>query len=236
MDSVTCASFAGGCNVVPSQRQSSNCRMPFGMDGPPASSSQANPNQQGSRKMRDAPYECKKDRRTDASCLQCQHRKVECSGTRPTCDLCMERNHKCAWSGPIGQKALMQVRSACKQCHQRKAKCSGERPTCRSCRDRSQKCEWHVEEGVTRMEDLKRKLKLVIERTQTLNRLTDAMRSGSDDESSMLLARLRVGHSIEDIVKSIQVDSSPSSGEGRRPSMTERTISASGSINGKFAD
>lgn len=86
------------------------------------------------------------------------------------------------------------------------------------------------------MEDLKRKLKLVIERTQTLNRLTDAMRSGSDDESSMLLARLRVGHSIEDIVKSIQVDSSPSSGEGRRPSMTERTISASGSINGKFAD
>lgn len=86
------------------------------------------------------------------------------------------------------------------------------------------------------MEDLKRKLKLVIERTQALNRLTDAMRSGSDDESSMLLARLRVGHSIEDIVKSIQVDSSPSSGEDRRRSMTKRTISASGSINGKFAD
>lgn len=89
---------------------------------------------------------------------------------------------------------MLQVRSACKQCHHRKAKCSGERPACRSCRERHQTCEWNVEEGVTPMEDLKRKLKEATEQPQDLNRLIEAMRSGSDNESSMLLARLRVGH------------------------------------------
>lgn len=86
------------------------------------------------------------------------------------------------------------------------------------------------------MENLKRKLKKATEQTQNVNRLIDAMRSGSDDESSMVLARLRLGHSIEDIVKSIQVDYSSSSNEGRRLSMTGGTISAFNSFTGKVAD
>lgn len=210
--------------------------MSFGTNGRPASSSQPTPSQQDSCKMRDAPLERKNKRRTNATCLQCHHHEVECSGTRPACDLCKKRNHKCAWSRPIGQKVLMQVRVACKQCHQRKAKCSGERPTCRSCRDRYETCEWQVEEGVTRMEDLKRKLKEAIEQPKDLNRLIEAMRYGSDHESSMLLARLRIGHSIEDIVTSIKIDLSPSRVEDRRSSVTNGTISASTLFSGKLAN
>lgn len=164
------------------------------MDGQSGSSIGALPNQGSLSNSQDASQRGKKKRRVEAKCLQCQHRKIQCSGTPPTCDVCKERNLKCAWTGPIGQKALLQVRSACKQCHHRKAKCSGERPACRSCRERHQTCEWNVEEGVTPMEDLKRKLKEATEQPQDLNRLIEAMRSGSDNESSMLLARLRVGH------------------------------------------
>ncbi|KAL1590819.1 hypothetical protein WHR41_00402 [Cladosporium halotolerans] len=227
------ASFAGSNNVTPSQRQGSDPSASFGMDGRPESSSEAHSSRGDHSNPQDSSQGGKKKRRVETKCLQCQHRKVECSGTRPACDVCKERNLKCAWTGPIGQKALLQVRSACKQCHHRKAKCSGERPTCRSCRERHQTCEWNVEEGVTRMEDLKRKLKEATEQPQDLNRLIEAMRSGSDNESSMLLARLRVGHSIDDIVSSLPMDSTPSSGDERRPSTTDGTISAKSSFSGK---
>lgn len=84
------------------------------------------------------------------ACHACQQRKSKCSGSRPVCQFCSERNLECTWDGPTGQKAMLQVRSACLRCHKRKAKCSGERPVCRFCRDRNLECKWDVADGATR--------------------------------------------------------------------------------------
>lgn len=60
---------------------------------------------------------------------------------------------------------------------------------------------------MTRMADLKRKIQEAAERTQDPEMLLEAMRNGSDEDSTMLLAKLRTGHSVEDLARSIQDDS-----------------------------
>jgi hypothetical protein len=69
------------------------------------------------------------------------------------------------------------VKSACVQCRKRKTKCSGHRPSCRSCSDRDIGCSWNIEEGLTR-----------------------TMRRGTDQVSSMLLAKLRIGMALDDLL------------------------------------
>lgn len=98
------------------------------------------------------------------------------------------------------------VRSACVECRKRKTRCSGQRPTCRFCSDRNFVCSWDISDGMTRTADLNQKLQEATRKHEDLNTLVDALRSGTDTESTMLLARLRLGTSVEDLVKSLRND------------------------------
>jgi chromosome segregation ATPase len=126
------------------------------------------------------------------------------------------------------RKRAEPVKSACVQCQKRKTKCSGDRPICRFCSDRDLTCSWDIRDGMTRTADLKQRLQdatgscddltqqLLDEEnvSDTLRQqvaaltdqrddhetLVDSMRSGSDQFSTMLLARLRMGASLDDLV------------------------------------
>jgi hypothetical protein len=111
--------------------------------------------------------------------------------------------------GRIGKKAEP-VKSACIQCQKRKTKCSGQRPVCRFCSDHDLECSWDVADGLTRVADLKRKLLEAKWRSGDLGELVGAMRSGTDQTSSMVLAKLRLGDSLESLLSSIRLDESPS--------------------------
>jgi len=61
-------------------------------------------------------------------------------------------------------------------------------------------CSYEVADGMTRSEDLKLKVREATERGDRLDQLVDAMRQGSDQQSSELLARLRVGATLDDLL------------------------------------
>jgi hypothetical protein len=109
-----------------------------------------------------------------------------------------------------GRKKAEPVKSACVQCRRRKTKCSSHRPVCRFCSDRNLECSWDVSDGLTRTADLKRKLLEANGRVADLGELVDAMRSGTDQTSSMLLAKLRLGESLESLLSDIRNDEAPS--------------------------
>lgn len=111
--------------------------------------------------------------------------------------------------GPARKKAEP-VKSACAQCQKRKTKCSGQRPVCRFCSDRNLECSWDIGDGLTRTADLKRRLEAANLKGDELGELVGAMRLGSDQTSSMLLARLRLGDSMETLLSNIRIDESPS--------------------------
>jgi hypothetical protein len=124
------------------------------------------------------------------------------------------------------RKRAIPVKSACLSCQKRKTKCSGERPICRFCSTRGHTCKYDVTDGLTRTAQLKQELeqasndrdrltqelrdqKEVIDQMQlqieTSNKhgrwegFVDSMRSGTDKHSTMLLARLRTGASVQDL-------------------------------------
>jgi len=98
------------------------------------------------------------------------------------------------------------VKSACCQCQKRKTKCSGQCPVCRFCSDRKLECSWDVPDGLTKTADLKRKIQETTSRVESLELLVNAMRSGTDDVSTMLLASLRLGASVEGLVGFLQAN------------------------------
>lgn len=117
------------------------------------------------------------------------------------------------------------VKSACVQCQKRKTKCSGQRPVCRFCSDRNLECSWDIVDGLTRTADLKRKLQEANGRSEDLGELVDALRSRSDQTSSMLLARLRIGASLEQLLSNVRLDVSPPANSSlfhMEPQMIER--------------
>jgi hypothetical protein len=62
------------------------------------------------------------------------------------------------------------------------------------------KCSYEVADGMTRSEDLKLKVREATERGDRLDQLVGAMRHGTDQQSSELLARLRVGATVDDLL------------------------------------
>jgi hypothetical protein len=100
------------------------------------------------------------------------------------------------------------VKSACMQCQKRKTKCSGHRPSCRSCSDRGIGCSWDIDDGLTRTAGLKKQLREAVGRSEDLCALVDAMRRGTDEVSSMLLAKLRIGTSLDHLLAGIERESS----------------------------
>jgi hypothetical protein len=103
------------------------------------------------------------------------------------------------------------VKSACVQCQKRKTKCSGYRPSCRSCSVRGIECSYDIDDGLTRTAGLKKQLHEAIGRSEELCALVEAMRGGTDETSSMLLAKLRIGMSLDDLLTGIGGKSFPKS-------------------------
>ena len=99
-----------------------------------------------------------------------------------------------------GSNLSLHFRSACAECRRRKQQCTGDRPTCRFCADKGVECSYEVADGMTRSQDLKLKVREATERGDKLDQLVDAMRRGTDQQSSELLARLRVGATIDDLL------------------------------------
>jgi hypothetical protein len=120
------------------------------------------------------------------------------------------------------RKKAEPVKSACVQCQKRKTKCSGQRPVCRFCSDRNLECSWDIGDGLTRTADLKQKLQEANLKSEELSDLVSAMRTGTDQTSSMLLARLRLGCSMEELLSNIRLDES--SGESRQGSMDQQMM------------
>jgi hypothetical protein len=122
------------------------------------------------------------------------------------------------------RKKAEPVKSACVQCQKRKTKCSGQRPVCRFCSDRNLECSWDIGDGLTRTADLKRKLQEANVKSEELGDLVSAMRSGTDQTSSMLLARLRLGCSMEELLSNIRLDEASGSGEGSQVPVDQQII------------
>jgi hypothetical protein len=95
------------------------------------------------------------------------------------------------------------VKSACVQCQKRKTKCSGHRPSCRSCSVRGIECSYDIGDGLTRTAGLKKQLREAIGRSEELCALVETMHGGTDETSSMLLVKLRIGMSLDDLLTGI---------------------------------
>lgn len=108
-------------------------------------------------------------------------------------------------------KVPPQVKSACSECRKRKQRCSGERPTCKFCHHRELSCSYEVADGLTKSEDLKQKLRDANCRADNLARVVAAMQSGTIEMSTTLLAMLRLGASVEDLLCSAAREDNPHS-------------------------
>ncbi|KAK5105876.1 hypothetical protein LTR62_001935 [Meristemomyces frigidus] len=96
---------------------------------------------------------------------------------------------------------------SCYRCRLAKAKCTGERPACTLCTARGLLCEYEVtREGVSRIQELQRQLGQANQELELLRwdlavktDVIQRFQTGSEQEAIHILARLRVGHSLEEI-------------------------------------
>jgi hypothetical protein len=65
-------------------------------------------------------------------------------------------------------------------------------------------CEWDIPGGLTRNEDIRRKLKEAEKSCEEAHVLIRALRSESIETSTMLLAKLRLGVSLSDLAESVR--------------------------------
>lgn len=112
----------------------------------------------------------------------------------------------CELAIAITEDKKMPSKGRCLHCKKRRARCSGQPPACQSCRERGLTCSWDNGHGLTWQQDLVRSPPDQPQ-TDNLYTLVSAFRSRSDDEATMLLARLRLGASVGSLVKSIRTDS-----------------------------
>jgi hypothetical protein len=106
------------------------------------------------------------------------------------------------------------VRSACANCRKRKTKCSGTWPVCQYCFKSDSQCSWDTTDGLTWTADLKAKVEEAEVRVNDLHVLVEAMRFGTDESSTMLLAQLRIGVDVGELVQSIRSGSSMAASKG----------------------
>lgn len=67
-------------------------------------------------------------------------------------------------------------------------------------------CFWDVRNGLTRIQDLRANLTDVLRRVDDLELVIYAMKNGTDESPTMLLARLRLGVEIEALARIIRSD------------------------------
>lgn len=78
------------------------------------------------------------------------------------------------------------------------------------------KCSWDIEDGLTRSQSLKAKLANARRKLDDLEVLIHAMRDGTDEQSTMLLAKLRLGYDVETLAESIRSCSDAADTNGMR--------------------
>ncbi|CAN9426368.1 unnamed protein product, partial [Alternaria alternata] len=115
-------------------------------------------------------------------------------------------------------------------------KCNSARPTCSRCKTLDVDCQYDVEQGVTRAESFRIKKDRQITRTADLESLVNLLRSGCDVEASTVLARLRLGDRVDDIVQSSQADSITSTREPSGQSTTQLEDASSSAVGPKDAE
>ncbi|KAF2123537.1 hypothetical protein P153DRAFT_380035 [Dothidotthia symphoricarpi CBS 119687] len=109
---------------------------------------------------------------------------------------------------PDLKKRRRAVAVACIPCRNGKSKCDGTRPVCTRCRDGNLHCHFDVPEGVSRAERMKiLKRDGMSGRAEDMERIVNALRSGTDMQASTLLARLRLGERVENIATSLPATS-----------------------------
>jgi hypothetical protein len=93
--------------------------------------------------------------------------------------------------------------------------CDGTRPQCTRCSRLNLQCHYDVAEGVTRSDRMKYlRRENMAGRVDDMERVIQALRTGSDHEASTILARLRLGDSVDDMAKYLPASVSSSGGSG----------------------
>ena len=75
---------------------------------------------------------------------------------------------------------------------------------CRFCHERGLTCEWDLFAGVTTNQGLRHKVRETTRQLDDMSVLVNAMQSGSDQMSSLLLAKLRVGVPVSNLAQSVR--------------------------------
>ena len=75
---------------------------------------------------------------------------------------------------------------------------------CQFCEERGLTCEWDIPGGLTRNEDLRRKLEEAKKFCEEGQILIKALRSESIETSTMLLAKLRLGMPLSDLAEAVR--------------------------------
>ncbi|XP_014554700.1 hypothetical protein COCVIDRAFT_104348 [Bipolaris victoriae FI3] len=131
---------------------------------------------------------------------------------------------------PDRRKRRQAVAVACVHCRNGKAKCDGTRPRCNRCKDNDLICQYDVAEGVSRAERMKiMKRDSMTGELEDLKRIINFLRSGTDDQATAILARLRLGDTPEDVAKSLSLVPSPAASTQPPSLLGQESTDTSGS-------
>ncbi|OJD34415.1 bzip transcription factor [Diplodia corticola] len=99
---------------------------------------------------------------------------------------------------PKRQKSMTVI--ACNSCKRRKSKCNGARPACDRCLRLNEECHYELDSTISRQDGLKRRLREVTAKSDTLDALVSQLRSASDAEAADLIRQLRHGADAHELV------------------------------------
>jgi hypothetical protein len=121
----------------------------------------------------------RKGQMTNSACQQCRKRKIKVMSPR--------KQQRSGYDTVTGKADSF---------HQQ---CSGERPACAGCVRREKLCMYDIEEGTTRLQNLRKRLgSAQIELTEAKNFIY-SLRYSSDADAVGLLVRLRMGEDITEL-------------------------------------
>lgn len=93
------------------------------------------------------------------------------------------------------------TQSACQRCRGRKAKCDGVREVCGRCAKDGAVCVYDVpREGITRLQNLQEQLDAHKREHAKLSAIFRALQQASDFEATSLLARIRLGSMVDELL------------------------------------
>ncbi|KAL0264662.1 hypothetical protein SLS55_000613 [Diplodia seriata] len=100
---------------------------------------------------------------------------------------------------PKRQKSMTVI--ACNSCKRRKSKCNGVRPACDRCLRLNEECHYELDSNISRQDGLKRRLREVTAKSESLEALVSQLRSASDLEAADLIRQLRQGADAHELVE-----------------------------------